>query len=216
MFDRAQLNRLSSYYEPALRLCRLALETSGIELDAGDVATPRFFFSMADVFEKAIERALREEFGRQNVHHQPEYNDCIRVTDGEPAIPVTFIPDNVIGPHDAPWLIVDAKYKKPLRENWGKQYYHNDDLYQAFTYADALDAPAVLVYPKVDQDVDVMFEVGRHQVRLMAVEIDAVRDCGRAVLRGLRTRRYRMIRVRVKGTQGWIGGHDTQFAHVPT
>jgi 5-methylcytosine-specific restriction enzyme subunit McrC len=171
MFDRSQLNRLSSYYEPALRLCRLVLETSGIELDAGDVATPGFFFSMADVFEKAVERALREEFGRQNVHHQPEFNDRIRVIDGEPAIPVTFIPDNVIGPHDAPWLIVDAKYKKPLRENWGKQYFHNDDFYQAFTYAVALSAPAVLVYPRVDQDVDVTFEVGGHELRVVAVDL---------------------------------------------
>ena len=182
MFDRSQLNRLSSYYEPALRLCWLVLETSGIELDAGDVATPGFFFSMADVFEKAVERALREEFGRQNVHHQPEFNDRIRVTDGEPAIPVTFIPDNVIGPHDAPWLIVDAKYKKPLIEHHGDRF-RNSDLYQAFTYAVALGAPAVLLYPKVDQEVDVAFEVGRHQVRLMAVEIDAVRDCGRAMIR---------------------------------
>jgi len=182
MFDRSQLNRLSSYYEPALRLCRLVLETSGIELDAGDVATPGFFFSMADVFEKAIERALREEFGAQNVHHQPEYSNRICVVEGQPAIPVTIRPDNVIGPHDAPWLIVDAKYKKPLIEHYGDRF-RNSDLYQAFTYAVALDAPAVLVYPKVDQDVDVTFEAGRYQVRLMAVEIDAVRDCGRAMIR---------------------------------
>jgi len=65
------------------------------------------------------------------------------------------VPDNVIGPRDAPWLIVDAKYKNPLRESWGKEYFHNEDLYQAFTYAAALDAPAVLVYPRVDRDVDV-------------------------------------------------------------
>jgi len=45
--------------------------------------------------------------------------------------------------------------KNPLRESWGKEYFHNEDLYQAFTYAAALDAPAVLVYPRVDRDVDV-------------------------------------------------------------
>jgi 5-methylcytosine-specific restriction endonuclease McrBC regulatory subunit McrC len=115
MFRRVRLNRLSSYYERALRLCQLVLESGGIDLDTGDIATPGFFLSMADVFEKAIERALREEFGAQNVRHQPEYRDRIRVVDGEPAIPVTIRPDNVIGPRDAPWLIVDAKYKNPLR-----------------------------------------------------------------------------------------------------
>jgi len=170
MFDRSQLNRLSSYYEPALRLCRLVLETSGIELDAGDVATPGFFFSMADVFEKAIERALREEFGAQNVHSQPEYNDRIRVVDGEPMIPVTLIPDNVIGQRDAPRLIVDAKYKKPLQEHYGDRF-HNPDLYQAFTYAGALGVPAVLVYPRVDQDIDVTFEVGGCDARIVVMDL---------------------------------------------
>ena len=171
MFDRSQLNRLSSYYEPALRLCRLVLETSGIELDTGDVATPGFFFSMADVFEKAIERALREEFGAQNVHHQPEYSNRICVVEGQPAIPVTIRPDNVIGPHDAPWLIVDAKYKKPLIEHYGYRF-RNSDLYQAFTYAVALDAPAVLVYPRITEEVGAILEVGRHEVRVLTVALD--------------------------------------------
>ena len=170
MFDRSQLNRLSSYYEPALRLCRLVLEASGIELDAGDIATPGFFFSMADVFEKAIERALREEFGAQNVHSQAEYKDRIQVVDGEPMISVTLIPDNVIGPRDAPWLIVDAKYKNPLIEHHGDRF-RNSDLYQAFTYAAALGAPAVLVYPKVDQEVDVTFETSGHEARIMTVDL---------------------------------------------
>lgn len=167
MFQRIALTRMTSYYEPALTLCQLVRESAGIELDAGDVSTAGFFFSMADVFEKAVERALREEFGRKNVHHQPQYNDRIRVLDGEPAIPVTFKPDNVIGPREAPWLIVDAKYKNPLRQSWGKEYLHNEDLYQAFTYAAALDAPTVLVYPKVDRDVAVHLESSSLRVKLV-------------------------------------------------
>jgi len=184
MFDSLRLSRLSFYYEPALTLCRLVLESAGIELDAGDVATPGFFFSMANVFEKAIERALCEEFGRQNVHHQPEYRDRILVVQGEPAIPVTFIPDNVIGPRDAPWLIVDAKYKNPLRWREGKQYFHNNDLYQAFTYAAALDAPAVLVYPRVARDVDTTVENDGTSVRILA--LDLMIGCGSSLSERLR------------------------------
>jgi len=81
------------------------------------------------------------------------------------------VPDNVIGPRDAPWLIVDAKYKNPLRESWGKEYFHNEDLYQAFTYAAALDAPAVLVYPRVDRDVDVTVHVQGQLVRVAQAEL---------------------------------------------
>ena len=79
--------------------------------------------------------------------------------EGEPAIPVAIKLDNVIGPRDAPWLIVDAKYKNPLIEHHGDRF-RNSDLYQAFTYASALNAPAVLVYPRVDQHIDVVLEMG--------------------------------------------------------
>ena len=171
MFDQSPLNRLSRYYEPALRLCRLVLESSGIELDPGYVAVPGFFFSMAKAFEKAIERALGEEFGRQNVHPQHSYSDRIRVIEGKPAISVTFIPDNVIGPRNAPCLIVDAKYKKPLIEHHGDRF-RNPDLYQAFTYASALNAPVVLVYPRVDEEVEVTLEVGRYEIRVLTVALD--------------------------------------------
>lgn len=179
MFDSLRLSRLSHYYGPALTLCRLVLESAGIELDPGDVSTPGFFFDMAKVFEKAIERALRDEFGKQNVHHQPPYNDRIRVVDGEPSIPVTFIPDNVVGPRDAPWLIVDAKYKNPLVEHHGNRF-RNSDLYQAFTYAVALDAPAVLVYPRVDRGVDATVELPGKVVRMAAVDLTdrSIRDRG--------------------------------------
>lgn len=171
VFHRIALTRMTSYYEPALTLCQLILESAGIELDPGDVSTPGFFFNMANVFEKAIERALREEFGRANVHHQPSYSDRICVVEGELTIPVTIIPDNVIGPRDAPWLIVDAKYKNLLRKDWGKEYYRNSDLYQALTYAAALDAPAVLIYPRVDQDVDVTVTAGNHNARILTLDL---------------------------------------------
>ena len=84
---------------------------------------------------------------------------------------MTIKPGNVIGPRDDPWLIVDAKYRKPLLENWEKQYFHNDDLYQAFTYAAALDAPVILVYPKVDQDIEVALKVEEEEVRIVSIDL---------------------------------------------
>jgi 5-methylcytosine-specific restriction enzyme subunit McrC len=173
LFARAHLSRLNSYYEPALTLCRLVLESAGIELDTGDVATPGFFFSMANAFEKAVERALREQFGAHQVHSQHPYGDRIRVVAGEPAVPVTFKPDNVVGPLDAPWLVVDAKYKNPLRDDWQGEYLKNEDLYQAFTYSLALDAPVVLLYPRCDQDVDVTVEAGSAIARALTVDLTA-------------------------------------------
>jgi 5-methylcytosine-specific restriction enzyme subunit McrC len=170
LFNQARLNRLNSHYEPALTLCRLVLECAGLDVESGNVTTRGFFFSMADVFEKAVERALREGFGRRNVQSQREYRDRIRLVAGEPAIPVTFKPDNVIGPPGAPWLIVDAKYKQPLIEHHGERY-RNPDLYQAFTYAVALSAPAVLIYPRCNQNIDVTFEAHSNMVRVLAIDL---------------------------------------------
>lgn len=170
MFHRIALTRMTSYYEPALTLCRLILESAGIELEVGEISSPGFFFDMAKIFEKAIERALREEFGKELVYHQPAYSNRIRVVEGEPKIPVTFRPDSIVGPRDAPWLIVDAKYKNPLIEHHGDRF-RNTDLYQAFTYATALDAPAVLVYPRVDRDVNVALEMQVQEVSMVSLDL---------------------------------------------
>jgi 5-methylcytosine-specific restriction endonuclease McrBC regulatory subunit McrC len=83
---------------------------------------------------------------------------------------VTIKPDDIVGPPAAPWLIVDAKYKKPLIEHHGARF-RNSDLYQAFTYAVALAAPAVLVYPRCGQDIDVTFETNGNAVRVLTVDL---------------------------------------------
>jgi len=171
LFARARVSRLNSYYEPALTLCRLVLECAGVDLDSGDVATPGFFFSMANAFEKAVERALREKFGRDQVHTQHPYSDRIRVVAGAPAVPVTFKPDNVVGPLETPWLVVDAKYKNPLRNDWCGQFLKNEDLYQAFTYALALGAPAVLLYPRCSQDLDVTLATNGATTRAVTADL---------------------------------------------
>jgi len=82
----------------------------------------------------------------------------------------TPLSHNVTGSKDAPWLIVDAKYKNPFIDNYGDRF-RNADLYQAFTYAAALDAPAVLVYPRVDRDVEVLLRAEKHEVRIVSVEL---------------------------------------------
>lgn len=52
---------------------------------------------------------------------------------GKLAVHRTTLSDNAFGPCEPRWLVIDAKYKDPLRGTWGKQYFHNEDLYQAFT-----------------------------------------------------------------------------------
>ena len=58
----------------------------------------------------------------------------------------------------------------PLAQHHGERY-RNPDLYQAFTYAVALDTPAVLVYPRCGQDIDVMLETCGNTIRVLTVDL---------------------------------------------
>ena len=71
-----------------------------------------------------------------------------------------------------PWMVVDSKYKKPLIEHHGDRF-RNTGLYQPFAYAAELNAPAVLVYPRVDWDVNVTLEAAGSNLRIETVDVQA-------------------------------------------
>lgn len=170
MFSRVRLDRLNALYRPALELCRLILECAGIELEPGTVWGSAFFFPVSKLFERAVKRSLREAFPGEE-HGQPTYTDRIVLVEGGPPTSVALRPDNVLGPHERPWLVVDAKYRRPLSEHYGAPRFSSADLYQAFTYAVALGAPVVLVYPQVDEAVNVQLKLANQWVHVRTVDI---------------------------------------------
>lgn len=169
-FDRIRWDRLNVHYRPALELCRLVVECLGVELSPGGVTGSSFFFPLNTLFEKAVERALREAFSGEH-RGQPIYGDRVTVMEGGPPDSVAFRPDNVVGPRERPWLVVDAKYKRPTTAHRDAERFLSGDLYQAFTYAVALRAPVVLVYPQVDEVVDAQLELAGYTVHVRTVDI---------------------------------------------
>lgn len=179
-FARIRLDRLNVHYRPALELCRLVVECMGVELSPGGVTGSSFFFPLNTLFERALQRALQEVFPGEH-RGQPIYSDRIALVEGGPPHSVAFRPDNVVGPRERPWLVVDAKYKRPTTERREAERFVSGDLYQAFTYAVALRAPVVLVYPQVDEEVDARLELAGHTVHVRTVDlstrgVDAIRD----------------------------------------
>lgn len=172
MFDRIRLDRLNLHYRPALELCRWVVEGKGFELGPGELSGSSFFFPLNTLFEKALERALREAFPGQH-HPHPTYSDRIAVAEGGPPDSVAFGPDNAIGPRDRPWLVVDAKYKRPTVEHRGAERFQSGDLYQAIAYALALGAPVVLVYPQVDRAFRTTVVVREHRITIATVDLGA-------------------------------------------
>ncbi len=181
MLSSSRLDRLNAYYRPSLEFCRLVIEAIGIELSPGAAVGASFFFPMPKLFESALERALSEAFPGP-CQGQRTYADRILVRRGGPPWSVALRPDNVLGRREAPWLVVDAKYKRPTVEHWEAERYLSTDLYQAFTYAVALRAPVILVYPEVEEPIDATLALADHTVKVRTVDIGRH---GVGALRGL-------------------------------
>jgi len=87
---------------------------------------------------------------------------------GDPARSLAFAADIVVG--SPPQLVIDTKYARAeLTNQYGGWSFHNDHVYQVVFYALSLDCPALLVYPKVDRDIDVTFDIAGIPVSILTV-----------------------------------------------
>lgn len=159
------MTRLTHHYEPALQLCRLFLEQSGVELEPGKTRAPAFFFPMEYVFQEGITALLRERLGAKRQpggSHQP--------LAGGPARNIVFAGDISIG--SPPQLVLDTKYvNAEVKNQFGGLSFRNDHIYQIAFYALSFGCPAVLVYPKVDRDIDVHFDVEGVRIGILSVDL---------------------------------------------
>jgi 5-methylcytosine-specific restriction enzyme subunit McrC len=162
-----RITRLNRHYQPALELCRLLFDQAGASIDVGPLAAPAYFFPMEMVFQEGVTTLLRKRLpvvSRQRGRsHQP--------VSGTPARPLTFAADIVIG--SPPRLVIDTKYAAPeIHNQYGGWSFHNDHVYQVVFYSLSLGCPAMLVYPRIERDVDVAFEIGEVAVRLVTVDLN--------------------------------------------
>jgi 5-methylcytosine-specific restriction enzyme subunit McrC len=170
MFERLQLNRLNRHYRPALELCRLFAEAAGLDVEPGQTRARAFFFPMERIFETAVANYLLDRVTGLRI--QPSFGGAISHVGGGPPLPISINPDLVIKQNGRPILVVDTKYKKPIIiGQFQRQAFRNADIYQIATYAHGLQTPGVLIYPRVDVDVDVLYEVGGLSVRLLSVDL---------------------------------------------
>jgi len=167
LLDACRITRLNQHYRPVLELCRLVLEHVGIDNEPGQTRAPTFFFPMAQVFEAGIANYLRDRL--QGVRAQ--VSKTYQPVSGSPPRTLTITPDVVVGAETAN-VVLDTKYAKPTIQNrYGGRSFHNDHIYQAAFYALSSECPAVLVYPQVDEDIDVTFKVGGIAVTILTLDL---------------------------------------------
>jgi len=110
--------------------------------EVGTVTTSGFMLSMPVLFEKFVERIMREELAPQDITVESQHPDQGALLDGLGKLYRRVRPDLVLYRQDKPILVVDAKYK----EYWPadgpslrpKRRISNADLYQLFFYAQRL------------------------------------------------------------------------------
>jgi 5-methylcytosine-specific restriction enzyme subunit McrC len=142
-FAAVTLNRLTESYRPLLDLCRLLVEGLGPSEDTGEFHCPTFLLDMERIFERHVTAAVVRGFANRErfaVAVQPWF----RVAEPDASHPeVRIQPDVVVSRDGRPWLVVDAKWKRP-----GKIPLVTDDFYQVLAYCSALGVKrAALVYP---------------------------------------------------------------------
>jgi 5-methylcytosine-specific restriction endonuclease McrBC regulatory subunit McrC len=170
---QGRVMRLNQHYAPAFKLCRLLLEGSGVEAENGAVPAPAYFFPLPGVFQEAVANLLKARLpnvsSQTSSRHQP--------IAGSPPLSMSYKPDVVLGA--PPQLVVDTKYAKPLEQDrrWldngpvGRWAYKNEHIYQVAFYGLSLSCPALLVYPRDEQDVDATFDIKGVRVSLVTVDL---------------------------------------------
>jgi 5-methylcytosine-specific restriction enzyme subunit McrC len=176
-----RLTRLNAHYRPALDLCRLYLEGRAVEQPTGNVAAPAFLFPMEQVFEAAVANFLAGRLA--DVRIQPERS--LAPLGGAPGHVLAYRPDLLVG-EQAPLLVLDTKYADPERKTrFGTRSFRNNDLYQIAFYANEYGCPGLLVYPRAERDVHVVFDAAGARCVIATVDLSLPGLAGMDVLAGI-------------------------------
>ncbi len=170
---------LLQQYRSLATLLNLAIENEGSEFAAGDVGVSAFFFRLHDLFERAVYAAFRRLGTHISVKAQPQDRYSAVHIRGTPNLGITFRPDLAIGrPTIAvkggggKWiLVVDAKYRPPVQKARFRTSFRNDNIYQIMAYCRAFDAPGLLLYPQVDDSIDVSYRVSDARFNIRTVDL---------------------------------------------
>ena len=147
--DRIQINRLNEDYGPVLRLCRLILECSSLDVRAGRIRQMAFTFDMASLFERAIAHLVKDlrehlKVGGRTVASVETQSSLGKVF-GEYSMEVDLVIEDSQGGR----TLIDTKYKGVDSDS----HHHGvsrGDFYQMYSYARAGSRDydhVVLLYP---------------------------------------------------------------------
>jgi len=148
--DRIQINRLNEDYGPLLRLCRLILESSSLDVRAGRIRQMAFTFDMAGLFERAIPHLMKSLRSHLRVGGRAvasvETQSSLGKVFGEYSMEVDLVLEDSQGGR----TLIDTKYKS-VDSDSPHHGVSREDFYQMYSYARAGNRDydhVVLLYPR--------------------------------------------------------------------
>ena len=179
LFSEIRIHRSNQHYGFLLDICKLLYDCLLIneeDSSTGFIDFERDHMAVAGLFERFVRNFYRKETTGYKVTSETIY---WYTEDGvQGLLPKMQTDISLESPTEK--IIMDTKfYQNALRENYGTEKLISGNLYQLFAYLSNnewksekdLRAKGILLYPRVQKDIDVSYMIKGHQVKACTVDL---------------------------------------------
>ncbi|MCR8743908.1 5-methylcytosine-specific restriction endonuclease system specificity protein McrC [Romboutsia lituseburensis] len=176
-FEKAKIHRNNRYYKLPLDICKLIYNDIIADENDGSIS---FNYKEEEKISYIFEDFVRSFY---NIHLSDSkvYREDIK---WDVKIDDSFLPKmqtDITIKTPSKVIIMDTKYyKNTLASNMKSEKYHSSNMYQIFSYlknAEAkgekyLNSTGILLYPKVDKDLNNIYEIQGHILKICTINLN--------------------------------------------
>jgi len=183
-FRRVKLHRNNLYYAFLLNVCEIIHENLLLDEDTGEYRFRDFFRDegrMAALFEAFVRNFFRTEQTTYGVKSETIKWSLEAAGTDDDYLPSMITDTSLEAMDGSRKVVIDTKfYKEALKGHYDKERVISANLYQIYAYVKNLepqggvneDAEGVLLYPAVDQSLDLRFRLPGHTVRVKTLNLN--------------------------------------------
>lgn len=194
VFPRVRLHRNIAFYGFLINVCELVFDSMLPAQDEGNYRFRNFLrdeVKMRKVFQDFVFNFYKLEQREFDVSSRKVPWNVLAASKGaEKFLPEMITDVTLTKGHCA--IVIDTKYyQEALQTNWGKLTSRSGHLYQIQNYVQNLAArdsslktcEGILLYPTVDQALDLAYDINGHRVRVVTIDLNRPwQDIERALL----------------------------------
>ncbi len=183
IFGQVVLHRNNRFYKLLLEICRLIHEGRLINEDEGTTQFRDFLRderAMARLFERFLFSFYRKEQSEYSVSRDRiQWQDVSASPEAMSYLPTMNTDISLDSPDRK--IVMDAKYyREVFQSNYCSDSIHSGNLYQLYAYVSNLAiredkqraVEGILVYPTVNREVDLEYEIQGYRMRVVTVDLN--------------------------------------------